>query len=731
MRSDTRIPLLVALLLSLVLSACSADGAGTEPTAVLGTSDLAAAEDSSITPAGCPDDLEYPCTYDAIPDSILETQASYSTRMRQLIESDSRQAAHDWVSEQSGVVEAHIGDGFLSFRVEGGMPYMIATPLDEPVADGEQTTDALGSDQAEPEQMLVSLHPGAPTNDVFAEVVGRDTHRENPQNLKMALFLEPWGGSEGSLFGAGGRVEPEELLKAFDDYDHPDGVIHVLDGEVGPEWFTSDVWRHYDFIYVSTHSGTWEGGATIETGIRREWDLSPDQQLQFCDEMLAPFDGMVGVTCGEQYTPGKSFLTVDLDLAFFVNQFRDRGELLERAIVYIEGCESMAWPNLAKAIVAETSIYLGWSAGINLPKARESSGELLVQMTKRQRNVMQALNALCVNNRCGGERFKDPSNPRTDPPWLIPYAPEPEVHSLRLYDLPKFKDPKSPTSVLEEGAEIEINGKAGDEFDDELDITVDLIGVIDPDDTSGELTNTDHGSPADEYRVRFLLGSDEVEIGEDILGRHIQPGSSTERLLPLEENRWRYTYTADLGFDLDPDGMDTKLKVEVTLPEGGVSEFEVDVTLVDGGVGATISVGGESWEFELIDFGFGFGFCVQGVRTDMAGFVDGDYEGVGFSASVDAGGGEIYVDDPFSDQKWMAAADRAGMTDLHQVPEGSSQIDSIEVEDNVISGTATFIDTKAFRQFLHFDGPEPNPVPGSFEIRCQRTRASGDGGSGT
>lgn len=78
----------------------------------------------------------------------------------------------------------------------------------------------------------------------------------------------------------------------------------------------------------------------------------------------------------------------------------------------------------------------------------------------------------------------------------------------------------------------------------------------------------------------------------------------------------------------------------------------------------------------------------------------------------------------------MAAADRAGMTDLYLVPEGSSQIDFIEVEDNVIRGTATFIETRAFRQFLRFDGPEPNPVLGSFEIRCPRSKPSGDSESG-
>lgn len=50
---------------------------------------------------------------------------------------------------------------------------------------------------------------------------------------------------------------------------------------------------------------------------------------------------------------------------------------------------------------------------------------------------------------------------------------------------------------------------------------------------------------------------------------------------------------------------------------------------------------------DLVDVGFDF--CWEGVRTDMAGHVDGDFEDAGFSASLDSEGGEITLYDPASE----------------------------------------------------------------------------------
>ena len=66
----------------------------------------------------------------------------------------------------------------------------------------------------------------------------------------------------------------------------------------------------------------------------------------------------------------------------------------------------------------------------------------------------------------------------------------------------------------------------------------------------------------------------------------------------------------------------------------------------------------------------------------------------------------------------MAAADREGMTVLHLLPDGSSQIDTIEFDGRVIRGEATFIDTVAARDAWLNNEAWPASMSGSFEIRC-------------
>ena len=141
------------------------------------------------------------------------------------------------------------------------------------------------------------------------------------------------------------------------------------------------------------------------------------------------------------------------------------------------------------------------------------------------------------------------------------------------------------------------------------------------------------------------------------------------------------------------------------------------LVLEDGGLGAaTIVVGGNAWEFLLEDLFFVCQF--DGDTVFVAGSEGGNYSGVTFSLDLIDGGGNLTVDDSEGGQSWMAAADRAGMTVLHLVPDGQSQIDSVSIDGRVINGTATFIETKAFSVAWSNNSTYPAPVTGSFEIRC-------------
>jgi hypothetical protein len=83
------------------------------------------------------------------------------------------------------------------------------------------------------------------------------------------------------------------------------------------------------------------------------------------------------------------------------------------------------------------------------------------------------------------------------------------------------------------------------------------------------------------------------------------------------------------------------------------------------------------------------------------------------------GSWHLEVNDPASGRNWMAAAERSHMTTLHLVPVGHSQVDELTIEDGRAWGTATFIETNAFIEADWTNSPYPNPVTGSFEIRCR------------
>ena len=193
----------------------------------------------------------------------------------------------------------------------------------------------------------------------------------------------------------------------------------------------------------------------------------------------------------------------------------------------------------------------------------------------------------------------------------------------------------------------------------------------------------------------------------------------------LGDGAYRYVREVDLG-DLQMRENPVPLAAKLILASDGEVETvdEVDATpivlvLEDSGPGeATLIVGGSAWEFELTEL-LGAACRLDETSLLVSGAVDGDQDGVTFSADVRAdGSGYLDVNDYPNDQRWMAAADREDMTVLHLVPDGQSQIDSISFEGRVVSGEATFIDASAFEDAWLYNSPFPAPVTGSFEIRC-------------
>jgi hypothetical protein len=136
--------------------------------------------------------------------------------------------------------------------------------------------------------------------------------------------------------------------------------------------------------------------------------------------------------------------------------------------------------------------------------------------------------------------------------------------------------------------------------------------------------------------------------------------------------------------------------------------------------GATITVGSETWEFELTDVYPG-GCYLHPDGVASGGAVDGDFSptGVFFDAhDLTPDGGYLEVETDATGEQWMAAADRATMTTFHLLPDGVSQIDTITIDGARIWGTATFIEKTAAAEAIATNSSLPASVTGSFDIQC-------------
>jgi hypothetical protein len=181
-----------------------------------------------------------------------------------------------------------------------------------------------------------------------------------------------------------------------------------------------------------------------------------------------------------------------------------------------------------------------------------------------------------------------------------------------------------------------------------------------------------------------------------------------------EELAFLVTHTVDAGGDL-PTGL-VRLTAIVELPEGGESRYSVMVQITP--LGATVTVGDETWEFQLDAL---IGGCITDTDEQITAnaHVKGDLEEASLWVDLRPGLWHLEVSDPDSGQSWLAAAERSHMTILHEVPDGHSQVDELTIEDGRAWGTATFIDTTAFKKAWSTNGAYPNPVTGSFEVRCR------------
>ena len=491
----------------------------------------------------------YPCTLGEVTDAVLERSDALLVEAKSKIElGESYEQVLAWIKSHSDVAEAVVDVNGLYFRVEGGVP----TWLIEPTVR---------------EEVESVLRP--------QEIVGRDTNRDTDKPKKDALLISPFFWQWGSTKDPTNSLEA--TLQGIPDYK---GGVKKLQNKSEPPAPTDQIpstgnikvsdfkgWHEYDIVYVSSHGGRRdiEGEGCEELwGISLEWCLvsvTSGERVKSSSVAKKKYGDNPGIrTTGISGVDG-IYLTLTADF------FRDEYGLsvlnpgLDKAVVFIDTCNSYYNSTLATSLAGGSSAFFGWGGSV-LCTFRTTVTDVVFDLLAKGYTARQAFNKV----------KKD----KVDPPGDVELEMNSSGDDLRILELPELQHPTTGTR-LEDGASLQIRGTPGDGTNDALELVVDVTGVIDPDDTGG-IGTSQADDPAELYTLKFF--ADNQEVGASNLGR---PPRDRAEVVPLDEVTHRLTYLADLPFDLPEDGKDVALKVEVLLPEGGVSDYEVDVRLVGAG----------------------------------------------------------------------------------------------------------------------------------------------------
>lgn len=628
----------------------------------------------------------------------------------------------------AGVAEVAFDKITVWFRVDGAPPvFVYVDPTDGGLIEG--AVPPVGAGAAGSRVPLPDLHQpehrftGCPT-----VVDDRSDGRKGPVGKtgtpKKALILGPWKwqmdwdvqtlvdtlllpNSDYALSGGG-------VTTVMTTSDRPSAFLDVAGEAVRLEDFCG--WEHYDTIILKTHGRTvcaearcltglsvgrfaetkeallaYAGGATGVTFSTSSYgnllaDLTPDEVPE-CIALLEDGHPDASLQCLE-FLPFAGHLEVTSD--FFRANYA--GGLKDR-LIFLSACQGMKEGNLARALRGSgesTGAILGFDRIIQTSVANRVL-ERFVEWVETGRAIdqdaLEELNQLADDHGASADVAGQILGEFTAEEMadVVPDGSE----TTRGADIVSLHEqPGGPELV--DGGTVRAQGRPGDGADEVLLLGARLTGV-------GE-----EGPEA--YDIRILLDDERLLLRDfEWIGTDLEGAYEAE-------------VEAAVGRDLAPDEpIDLEIRTELPNAGGAISMWRYEDLEVGPSASAVITIGGQTWAFELLEpFG-----CVVGQNGILAaGAVDGDPEGVTFSASLVADGGEMTVDDDPSDQRWSAIADRDNLTDLHLLPLGHSQIDTITIQDGRAWGTATFIDTNMVYQWVRANGPAPTPVPGSFDIRC-------------
>ncbi|MEZ4503099.1 MAG: hypothetical protein R3C39_10780 [Dehalococcoidia bacterium] len=599
--------------------------------------------------------LGFPCDLAGTPPELVaRTQDLLTAAGRQLAAADLT-AALEFLRGQPDVVEAFGSGRSIAFRVDGAATAWLV--------DHSNFKPQLG-----PGAALAPTRAPAPQ---LISIVGEDTTPDGQidnRDAKRALVLAPYLWELTRVDDSDRLAEVLELMPGYAGNVVYHANRRAEDQEVLVEdWLSLD---RYDAIFVATHG--LRQCDEIASGARCETIVETGIDRTELDADVSDYSGfnMIGRFTEQSNTE----FELGVGPYFFTRRFPNG---LDNVLLSLTACStgSITGDEFAAAAGRDNFVMTAWTEPVPDFAGFYARAVLVEQLSLGLTSELayQAVIDAGYSSADNGEGIT-----------LFEHI-SPHNDEVRLFELPVLMDGREP---MLDGNDLagRVIGSPGDNLPDRLTLDLRVSGVDDP----------------ARFRVRY-------EVAGETLGDTHSLNGAIGTDVPFTID---VSHELDLGFDL-PAG-EFPIAAIVELPEGGESRYSVTVSLAE--PGATITVGNQTWDFVLFDL---LGGCSIGTNNVVvAGAVGGDLSGVTFSADLTAVGGELDVEDPATDRHWLAAADREGMTVLHLVPDGNSQIDSIDFTGNTITGTATFIETRAFNEAWSNNGTYPDPVEGRFRISC-------------
>ncbi len=701
------------------------------------------------------------CERDAYPCSWAEAGPAAAARTDQLLAFSSLLLAEGATADElagrlrgaAGVAEV-ISDAItVSFRVEGAIPvFVYVDPTEGGLIEGAVPPVAVADPVPGPPRPSMQA-PGSQFTGCPPMTDARADGQPGPVGMtgepKNALILGPWkwqmdwdvdtltgllqvGNSDYARPGGGVTATMTEDGDP-QTADRPSAFVSTAEPAVRLEDFCG--WERYETIIVKTH------GRTVCEEARCHTSLSVGRFAETEDVLRAYAGGATGVTFGtseygnllQVLTPaqvqacierlevdepdpsaqddcltklpsaGHLLITPDFFRANYAGGLKDR-------LIFLSACQGMKGGELARAIrgsgASSGGAILGFDKIIQTSisnRVLELFADWVGSGRAIDEDAVRKLNAI-VDSLEGSADVAGQIEGDFTPEEMADVVPD-GSGVTRGADIVSLHTERGGPELVDNGT-VHVDGRTGDGDPDTLQLGARLTGV-------GE-------EGPEPY---------EIEIWLD------------DRRLSLEGVAWTGTdrdgefdaeVVASVGQDLVPD-RPVDLEIRVVLPDadGAISRWAYTNLDVGGEGTAVITIGAQTWEFVLADGRMGCGVSDDGSELTAYGTVDDTYE-VTFSAGLHPYGvgttqrlsgpapAAIQVMDDASHEVWMAdPTNPVGMeAAIEAIPGGASQVDSLTIDGSHAWGTATFIERQAVRKAWGTHGPLPDPVPGTFDIRC-------------